>query len=137
MNTKNCICTAMKTLLKEQNFISGRGMEFQFICITKKNDTIPFMLFNNKSTKPFTAIHKGRKTPFFRVEEIHEDICCAVLSLLVAVDMDGDPVDPGDEFFSLHKTQSCITVNLNCFCVINSLQPELVNRPLPIIEPKK
>ena len=80
----------MKTLLKEQKIISGRDMEFQFICITKKNDTIPFMLFNNKSTKPFMAIHKGIATPYFRLEEIHEDICCAVLSLLVAVDMDGE-----------------------------------------------
>lgn len=137
VNKKSSICLAMKKLLKEQKIISGRDMEFQFICMSKETDTIPFMLIKREFNKPFTAYHKGVETPYFRLEKIDEEICCAVLSLLVAVDMDGTPVDSDDDFYALRKTKSCIIVNLNCFCAINPLPPELVNRPLPIIEPKK
>ena len=131
------MCSEMKILLKEQKILSGSDMEFQFICIKKDKDTIPFMLFNNELNKPFMVNYKGMATPYFRLEKIEEEICCAVLLLLVAVDMDGSPVDPHDDFYALRKTKSCVIVDLNCFCVINPLDPELVNRPLPIIEPKK
>jgi spore coat protein Y len=127
----------MKVLLEEQKILSGSDRKFQFICMSKEKDTIPFMLFLKKSKKPFSVNHKGTATPYFRLEKIVEEICCAVLSLLIAVDMDGCPVDPDDEFYALRKTNSCVIVNLNCFCAINPLAPELVNRPLPIIEPKK
>lgn len=127
----------MKTLLKEQKILSGRDMKFQFICMPKEKDTIPFLLFTHKLNKPLKAYHKGMATQYFRLEKIDEEICCAELTLLIAVDMDGDPVDVDDDFFALRKTNSCIIVNLNCFCVINPLSPDLVNRPLPIIEPKK
>ena len=127
----------MKTLHKEQKIISGSEMEFQFICKSRETDTIPFLLFPKKLKKPFMAYHKGIATQYFRLEKIDEEICCAELSLLVAVDMDGCPVDLDDDFYALRKTKSCVIVNLNCFCVINPLSPKLVNRPLPIIEPKK
>ena len=137
MSKNNSICHEMKKLLKEQRIISGSDMKFQFICRSKETDTIPFMLYPQELKKPFMAYHKGMTTPYFRLEKIDEEICCAVLSLLVAVDMDGDPVELNDDFYALRKTKSCVIVNLNCFCVINPLSPELVNRPLPIIEPKK
>jgi spore coat protein Y len=127
----------MKVLHKEQKILSGSDMEFQFICMSKEKDTIPFMLFLKESKKPFLVNYKGTATPYFRLEKIVEEICCAVLSLLVAVDMDGSPVDSDDDFYALRKTNSCVIVDLNCFCVINPLAPELVNRPLPVIEPKK
>jgi spore coat protein Y len=133
----NCICSEMKVLFKEQKILSGSDREFQFICMSKEKDTIPFMLIHNKTKKPFLVNYKGTATPYFRLEKIVEEICCAVLSLLVAVDMDGSPVDSDDDFYALRKTNSCVIVDLNCFCVINPLAPELVNRPLPVIEPKK
>ena len=137
VNKNNSICFEMKVLLKEQKILSGSDREFQFICLSKEKDTIPFMLFLNKTKKPFFVNHKGTATPYFRLEKIVEEICCAVLSPIVAVDMDGSPVDYGDDFYALRKTKSRIIVDLNCFCVINPLDPELVNRPLPVIEPKK
>ena len=111
-------------------------MEFQFICLSKKMDTIPFMLYSTNNNKPFMAFYKCIATPFFRLEKLDEETCCAELSLLEAIDMEGNPADSFDDFYALRKTNSCIIVNLSCFCVINPLPPEFVNRPLPIIEPK-
>lgn len=133
---KSCICHAMQTLQIEQKVLSGNGMEFQFICKSKKLDTIPFMLFSNELKEPFRVRHKCMATPFFRLEKLDEKTCCAVLSLLEAVDMDGCPTDSYDDFYALRKTKTCIIVNLNCFCGIQPLEPELVNRKLPVIEPK-
>ncbi|MBE1553883.1 CotY/CotZ family spore coat protein [Sporosarcina limicola] len=135
MGKRSNICLAMKTLQKEQNIIAGIDMEFQFICMLKRVDTIPFMLSTSEKNKPFKAFYKGIATPYFRLEKLNEEICCAVLSLLEAIDIEGYPADSYDDFYALRKTKSCIIVNLNCFCVINPLSPELVNRPLPIIEP--
>ena len=137
MDKKGNICHAMSRLQKEQNIISGSDSEFQFICKSKEIDTIPFMLYPKEFEKPFIAFYKGVPTPFFRLEKLDEKTCCAVLTLLEAVDMDGDAADSYDDFYALRKTKSCIIVNLNCFCVIHPLAPELVNRPLPIIEPVK
>jgi spore coat protein Y len=136
VDKQSCICHAMKTLLREQRIISGVDMEFQFIFLSKKLDTIPFMLYSINENKPFMAFHKCFATPFFRLEKLDEETCCAELSLLEAIDMEGNPADPFDDFYALRKTKGCISVNLNCFCVINPLPPKLVNRPLPIIEPK-
>ena len=136
MATQRCICHAMKTLLKEQKIIAGIDIEFQFICLSKKMDTIPFMLYSSKKNTPFSAICTGVATPFFRIEKLNEDTCCAVLSLLEAVDMEGNPTDSCEDLFALRKTKSCIIVNLTCFCAITPLPLELVDRPLPIIEPK-
>ena len=72
----------------------------------------------------------------FSIRKLDEETCCAVLSLLEAVDMEGNPTDSCDDLFALRKTKSCIIVNLNCFCAINPLPLEFVNRPLPMIEPK-
>ena len=136
MDKQSCICIAMKTLLKEQNIIAGIDMEFQFICSLKKMDTIPFMLSSSNKMKPFMAFNKCIMTPFFRLEKVDEQTCCAELSLLEAIDMEGNLADPFDDFYALRKTKVCINVNLSCFCVINPLPLEIVNRPIPVIEPK-
>lgn len=111
-------------------------MEFQFICSQKKMDTIPFMLYSTNEKKPFMAFYKCIATPFFRLEKIYEEICCSELSLLEAIDMEGNPTDSFNDFYALRKTNGCIIVRLSSFCVIDPLPPEYVNRPLPIIEPK-
>jgi hypothetical protein len=137
VNKKSNICLAMKTLQKEQQIISGWDMEFQFVCKTPKIDTIPFMLFTSGGKKPFTVFNNCMETSYFRLEKLDEETCCAVLTLLEVVDMEGNPAGSYDELYALRKTNSCIIVNLSCFCVINPFPPELVNKPLPIIEPKK
>jgi hypothetical protein len=132
MEKQSCVCQSMKALLKEQCMLAE--MEFQFICLPKKVDTIPFMLVS-ANQNPFKAFGKCMATPFFRIEKLDEKTCCAVLSLLEAFDMEGVPTDSCDDLFALRKTDSCVIVNLSCFCAITPLPLEYVNRPLPIIEP--
>lgn len=137
MDKISCICHVMKTLQKEQKILSERDMDLKFISKSRKMDTIPFMLFTNDSQKPFTVYNRGIATPYFRLEKLDEETCCAELSLLEAIDMDENPVDSScEEVYSLKKTDKCIIVVLDCFCVINPFPPELVNKPLPHIEPK-
>ncbi len=127
----------MKTLQREQSILSGQLKEFQFICFSPTTDTIPFMLLMKNNLKPLKAFTKCTVTPFFRLEKFDEETCCAELSLLEAIDMDGNLIDTfDDELYSLRKTKSCIIVDLHCICAINSFPPNLVNRPLPDIEPK-
>lgn len=135
MKNESTICHAMQTLMKEQEILARKDMDYQFIHTKPESDTIPFMLLTDNQ-KPFTAICNGIKTPFFRLEKIDPTSCCALLTLLIAVDMDGYPVVSCEKIYSLRKMKCCIIVNLNCFCSINPLSPTLVNKRLPIIEPK-
>lgn len=137
MNNVNTICLAMKRLQCEQRMLSERDEDFQFICDLPKMDTIPFMLITKDSKKPFRAFANCIETPYFRLERVDEETCCALLTLLEPVDMDGCPVDSHENVYSLRKTKECIMVVLSCFCAIHPLPLVLVNKPLPIIEPKK
>jgi hypothetical protein len=136
MDKISCICLAMKILQKEQKILTEREQGLKFIKKSRKMDTIPFMLFNIDSQKPFMVYYKGIATPYFRLEKLNEETCCAELSLLEAIDIDGYLVDSYEDVYSLRKTDTCIIVVLGCFCVIKPLPPELVNKPLPRIEPK-
>ncbi|WP_198160051.1 CotY/CotZ family spore coat protein [Sporosarcina sp. P37] len=127
----------MKKLLEEQQCLSKLGADLQFVCKRSVHDTIPFKLTGCKLHKPFGAYCSGVKSPYFRVEKVDIETCCALLTILEGVDMEGYPTDSCTELYSLRKTKKCIIVNLNCFCAITPLPPSLVNKPLPIIEPKK
>ncbi|MBO0960406.1 spore coat protein [Neobacillus sp. MM2021_6] len=134
---EQCICHEMEQLLEEQQKLSFEG--FRFICEDIGFDTIPFILSNGKC--PFETFGVTRygdffTTQVFRLENIDSKHCCATLSLLIPVDMDGCPVDLCDDVYSLIKTDNCTIVDLSCFCTIQPLSPKLVNRELPIIEPK-
>jgi spore coat protein Y len=127
----------MKQLLEEQEKISFSG--FRFICEKIGFDTIPFILSNETCQLEawgWTDDGCFFTTNVFRLEALDERKCCATLSLLEPVDMDGCPVDICDDVFSLRKTSNCIIVDLTCFCSLQPLSPKLVNRLLPIIEPK-
>lgn len=132
-----CFCSEMMVLWEEQEKLSFK--EFRFVCDSIGYDTIPFMISNRKCR--FEAFGRNEKgqffiTPVFRLEKLDINHCCATLSLLEPVDMDGCPVEFCDEIYSLIKTKNCIIVDLSCFCIIEPLSPKLVNRALPIIEPK-
>lgn len=134
---EQCICNEMEQLLDEQQRLSLEG--FRFVCENIGFDTIPFILSNGKS--PFETFGRTRNghfftTQVFRLESLDRNHCCATLSLLLPVDMDGCPVDLCDDVYALIKTDICIIVDLNCFCTIQPLSPRLVNRALPIVEPK-
>ncbi|MGM0874651.1 MAG: CotY/CotZ family spore coat protein [Bacillota bacterium] len=145
----NCVCNAVEQILAEQEAVE------EILCPTScfsnllnpvagNKDTIPFMLSNKKGGlfKAFgnvgeltNAMMGCFTTIFFRVEAVED--CCATLSLLRPVDIEQETltiVDPcDDEFFGLVKTDFCIEVDLDCFCAIQCLSPELVDR----IAPKK
>lgn len=132
-----CICHDLYQLYEEQKKLSFSG--FRFVCESMGFDTIPFILSNGEC--PFQSFGKTLKGQFFtttvfRLEGIDTDCCCATLSLLIPVDMDGIPIGYCDDVYSLLKTNICVTVDLHCFNSINPLSPKLVNRPLPIVEPK-
>jgi spore coat protein Y len=132
-----CICGDMKQLLEEQTKLSFEG--FRFICEKIGYDTIPFIISSEKcqfEAWGWTNQGKFFTTPVFRLEALDEKKCCATLSLLEPVDIDGRTVDICDDLFALIKTDNCIIVDLTCFCSIQPLSPRLVNRVLPDIDPK-
>lgn len=136
MKQDGCILDVMKRLLEEQDIISFKNIKFQFICNQIKRDTIPFSFVRCEGNNTFIVQHNCMPIMHFRLEKLDEKNGCAHLLLLEAVDMEGNPVDPCDNFYALRKTTACIIVNIYCFQGINPLPPELVNRKLPVIEPK-
>jgi spore coat protein Y len=132
-----CICGDLKQLLEEQKKLSFEG--FRFICEKIGFDTIPFILSNDicqLEAWGWTDYGTFFTTTVFRLEALDERNCCATLSLLEPVDMDGCPVDFCENIFALRKTNNCIIVDLACFCSLQPLSPKLVNRTLPTVEPK-
>lgn len=133
---KCCLCEEMKELWKEQKLLSEFGKEFRFVQMPNCIDTIPLTLQTIDHSTPFAAIIDGISTPYFRLETIDEDSCCAQLSLLLPVDIKGRPAITVQDLYALRKTSQCILVNICCFCSFTTLPPELVSRPLPIIVSK-
>lgn len=143
-NDANCVCEAVEQILAEQEAVE------EISCPTScysnllspaagvNRDTIPFILTNKKgelfkaygNVGGFLGDMTCFKSIYFRVEAVED--CCATLSLLRPVDVDGHTesvCDPCDEcFFGLEKTDFCIEVDLSCFCAIQCLSPELVDR---------
>ena len=131
-----CVCRDLERLLEEQKKLSFE--DFRFISDEFGFDTIPFILSNGKcefEAWGWTNHGKFFTTKFFRLEAIDTDKCCATLSLLEPVDIDGCPAD-NCEVFSLRTTMNCVIVDLSCFTSLQPLSPRLVNRLLPIVEPK-
>jgi spore coat protein Y len=134
---ESCICGDLQQLLEEQKRLALD--DFRFVCEKIGYDTIPIILSNDKNQlEAWGWTEKGCffTTTIFRLEAVDERTCCATLSLLEPVDMDGCPVEMCDNIFALRRTTNCIIVDLSCFCSIQPLSPRLVNRQLPIIEPK-
>lgn len=132
-----CICLELKRLKEEQEKLSLKG--FRYVCESMGFDTIPFILSNGENPfKGFGRTVNGQffTTIVFGLEKLDINHCCATLSLLVPVDIDGIPIEFCDEVYSLLRTNICVTVDLNCFCSIQPLSPKLVNRQPPIVEPK-
>jgi spore coat protein Y len=132
-----CVCHDLQQLLEEQKRLSLD--DFRFISDDIGYDTIPFILSNGKCQfEAWGWANNGDFfiTTFFRLEAIDERKCCATLSLLEPIDIDGCPVDICDNVYSLRTTSNCIIVDLSCFTTLQPLSPRLVNRLLPIINPK-
>ena len=132
-----CVCRDLQQLLEEQKKLSFD--EFRFISEDFGYDTIPFILSTGKCQfEAFGWTNNGDffTTNVFRLEAIDVRRCCATISLLEPVDIDGYPVDLCDNVFSLRTTSNCVVVDLTCFTSLQPLSPRLVDRLLPIVDPK-
>lgn len=136
MAQKSLIYKAMERLLEEQELISFQGVQFRYVSHSIKKDTIPFSFMPNEKNESFVAYYKRIATKYFRLEKLDAKTGLAELSLLEAIDMEGQSVNPSDEFYALRRTQAKIVVNVNQFHDIQAYPVEVVNRQLPIIEPK-
>lgn len=150
--TKSCVCNVLTELVEAQirlkKFLYCKY--FRHMLTERKGEgLVPFMLYSkdevdmpfkiniltvegNDITDKISCI----KTSFFGVESINRDTCCARIVLLRAVDFDGNETDKTEELFRLENTGNCIEIDAACFCAIQCLDPRLINRELPIIEPK-
>lgn len=132
-----CICQDLQQLLEEQKKLSFE--DFRFISEDFGSDTIPFILSTGKCQfEAWGWTNNGNffTTNVFRLEALDVKRCCATISLLEPVDIDGYPVDICENVFSLRTTSNCIIVDLSCFSSLQPLSPRLVDRLLPIVDHK-
>ncbi|MBS2968415.1 spore coat protein [Metabacillus sp. KIGAM252] len=148
---EGCVCEAVENILAEQEAVEENCPTSCYSNLLSPSalpgkDTIPFLLYDKKG-KLFSAFGNVGgflddmtcfETIFFRVEALRG--CCATLKLLKPVDVEGDTLsvcDPcAEDFFGLEKSDFCIEVDLDCFCAIQCLSPELVNRVSPMSKKK-
>lgn len=134
---KKCICLDLEQLLEEQKRLSFE--DFRFVSEDFGYDTIPFILSTGKcqfEAWGWTINGDFFTTNVFKLEALDVKRCCATISLLEPVDIDGYPVDICDNVFSLRTTSNCIIIDLGGFSSIQPLSPRLVDRRLPIVPPK-
>ncbi|MFZ3589270.1 CotY/CotZ family spore coat protein [Bacillus sp. DJP31] len=110
-------------------------------------DTIPFLLLTEGDSGSFfeglgfiysSRGHRvlGFKTVFFRIEDVNAQGCCLTVSFLLPLDIDGEIASCISEVYRLERTRCCLTLNIEKFCGIQFADPRLVNRKLPVVEPK-
>ncbi|EJQ53466.1 hypothetical protein IEQ_00964 [Bacillus cereus BAG6X1-2] len=138
-SSSHCVVDVVKFINELQDCSTttcGSGCEIPFLGAHNSAsvaNTRPFILYT-KDGEPFKAFapsgnNKHCKSPIFRVESV-DDGSCAVLRVLV-VTIGGDPVphddDPICTFLNQHNTKlratnTCLTVDLDCFCAIQCLR---------------
>ncbi|SFE74512.1 CotY/CotZ family spore coat protein [Alteribacillus iranensis] len=146
-DTGSCVCDALANIKKAQDKVERRDDGCSNSCYSDllsprgrdnrrdARDTVPFLL-QGKDGKYFYATggigtRDCFQTVFFRVESIDEDKCCATLSLLepdMDIEFDKCCVDPTSlcDVDEVERTRECIEVDLNCFCAVQCLDPDLV-----------
>ncbi|RSL30804.1 spore coat protein [Salibacterium salarium] len=141
----SCVCDAVTAIKKAQDEVDNNGRGdcrnncFNSLLSPNGNtnglDTVPFILQTKKGEYFYSVGAIGRndcfQTIFFRVESVDEDNCCATLSMLRPdsdLDFDKCCVDPTSicDVDELERTRYCIEVDLDCFCSIQCLDPNLV-----------
>jgi len=103
-----------------------------FMLLTENGDPFKAM-FRPESRKHY--LHNCFST-FFRVQNVF-DGCCATLQVLAPLDSNNNPVDiikngklDLEELCNVEKfgaTDSCITVDLNCFCGIQCIKDTYID----------
>ncbi|WP_246031555.1 CotY/CotZ family spore coat protein [Salibacterium salarium] len=141
----SCVCDTVAAIKKAQDEAEDndsrncRNRCFDSLLSPTSNnnglDTIPFILQDKKgnyfSATGGIGTNDCFQTIFFRVQSIDKDSCCATLSMLLPdcdLDFDKCCVDPTSlcDIEELERTRYCIEVDLDCFCSIQCLDPNLV-----------
>ncbi|MBM6618246.1 CotY/CotZ family spore coat protein [Bacillus suaedaesalsae] len=142
-SNNNCVCDAVQNILDQQEAVEDQCPTSCYTnllapTVAPGRDTIPFILYTKKG-KPFSAFGgiggDSFRTPFFRVSNL--DGCCATLELLEP-DLNGGGVNDCTSDIEeiicrteeLERTGFCIEVDLDCFCAIQCLSPDLVESVL-------
>ncbi|MFD1735479.1 CotY/CotZ family spore coat protein [Bacillus salitolerans] len=139
------VCEALVILKSQQDQLEGCPTDCFSSLLAKllKVDTIPFMLYTPNGGplelagfehEQYTICTKYFHTRFFRIESIDKENCCAKISLLRPVDLEGYSATSICEVAYLERTKICTVVDLNCFCAVQCLDVELMRKI--IIEPK-
>ncbi|MBE7102817.1 spore coat protein [Bacillus cereus] len=138
-SSSHCVADVVKFINELQDCSTttcGSGCEIPFLGAHSSSsvaNTRPFILYK-KNGEIFEAFAPSGSltsctSPIFRVESVDDD-SCAVLRVLT-VTIGGDPVPPGDNPIctflnlpnaTLRGTNTCITVDLSCFCAIQCLR---------------
>ncbi|MED0990699.1 MULTISPECIES: CotY/CotZ family spore coat protein [Bacillus] len=138
-SSSHCVADVVKFINELQDCSTttcGSGCEIPFLGAHSSSsvaNTRPFILYTKAGT-PFEAFAPSGSltdctSPFFRVESVDDD-SCAVLRVLT-VTVGGDPVTDGTKQIctflnsphaTLRGTNTCITVDLSCFCAIQCLR---------------
>jgi spore coat protein Y len=141
----NCVCNAVALINDLQEAVDNNwGCQKNFLGNENRLElgvlTRPFLLFTEDGD-PFKAFFKSLDpefdleedddededqeessecfSPFFRVEKVDKEKCCAILRVLQPKDDFCEVIGYPEE--NLVATNSCITVDLNCFCAIQCL----------------
>ncbi|WP_456275830.1 CotY/CotZ family spore coat protein [Bacillus sp. AK128] len=149
MTYSQSICSILqKTLNIQDTFYNFMSTYYKSLLPGKMGeDTVPFTLITSESagdwleTIGFYYSKREQKiknfsTMYFRIEEIHEADGCITISYLLPFDIDGNPVNTQYQLYRLERTSCCLTVPLKDICGVQFLDPRLVNRKWPIVEPK-
>ncbi|MBD8067498.1 CotY/CotZ family spore coat protein [Bacillus sp. PS06] len=147
----SCVCDAVQQILDAQEAVEDRCPTSCFENLLSPantlGDTVPFVLTGKKgelfkafgNVGGFSDDNLCFETIFFRVEKLRG--CCATLSLLRAYDSTGDTINvcsPCDrDLYGLERTNFCMEVDLDCFCAIQCLTPQLVDRALDVQQRRK
>ncbi|MFD1038231.1 CotY/CotZ family spore coat protein [Virgibacillus byunsanensis] len=147
-NNDNCCSTSCERsidqLLSPTTNGNGNGATTIPFILYCKGDCLPFIasgVFQDELGRSGNTFFGCFETPIFRAKKfVDEDECCVKLELLVAVTEGGAFVEEGDrvcDFFPGNSrrdflaTGICLTVDLDCFCAIQCIDPVT---PLPSSE---
>ncbi|MBP3041249.1 hypothetical protein J9303_17430 [Bacillaceae bacterium Marseille-Q3522] len=139
------MCDALEELKCLQDFIIQSRTKYFGKLLSKIAgvDTLPFLLFSRDGPLKLMGFYLNNSTKkeecffteFFRIEEMDSESCCATISLLLPLDIQGNFTDSLCDVMILRRTSTCVTVDLGCICGIQCMDSHLLKRKI-IIEPK-
>lgn len=134
----HCICEALFELKILQDLLQNSQTKFFGSLLAKivGTDTIPFLLVTQKGDHlSLHSVMDGIETIYFRIESVDLENCCATISLLRPLDIEGNQTTAPCDVVRLEKTSICKVVDVTCICAIQPLDTEMLKRKI-IIEPK-